>query len=251
MTRHFSIGHRLPRLVAVPLFGDRDRFGRITRPDDPDWRAWVDLRRRFYHDTQRTGVGKIVNDAGYRVLRRVDASGARILEIGPGSLPHLPYLRGRPASYAVVDINPDMAALAADRLAALGIPTETYREMPSGIAPFDTIVSFYSLEHLHPLDAHLDQMKRLLKPGGVIVGAIPTEGGLAWGLGRLLTSRRYIKRHSTANPDKILCWEHPNFAEAVLDGLDRHFRRVHLDCWPLVAPLLDINLVARFVYARP
>jgi SAM-dependent methyltransferase len=109
------------------------------------------------------------------------------------------------------------------------------------------IISFYSLEHLYPLDEYADEFKRILRPGGQLVGGIPCEGGLAWGAGRFLTSRLYIHRNSGINPDKIYCWEHPNFAEDILQGLERHFELVRIRFWPLHFPLIDFNLICSFI----
>ena len=46
----------------------------------------------------------------------------------------------------------------------------------------DVVLAFYTLEHLFPLSAYLAEMFRVLKPGGLLVGAIPC--GLMWGTGR-------------------------------------------------------------------
>jgi SAM-dependent methyltransferase len=116
----------------------------------------------------------------------------------------------------------------------------------------DVVVSFYSLEHLYPLEPHVREIRRVLKPGGVLVGAVPAEGGLAWGAGRFLTSRRWLKRHSTIDPDKLICWEHPNFADQVVAELDRQLERRLVQTWPWPwPPLLDLNLIVRLVYAKP
>ena len=113
------------------------------------------------------------------------------------------------------------------------------------------MVSFYSLEHLYPLEPYVAGILRVLKPGGVLIGAIPAEGGLGWGLGRYLTSRRWFKKHTTINPDKLICWEHPNFADHVLTTLDRNMVQQHLGFWPLAVPSIDMNLVIKFIYAKP
>lgn len=248
---HWTLGHRLPGPIATRLFGDRKAFGLVIRPDDEDWLAWQRIYLTFYADTQKSGVGRIVNDAGYRILRRVDLADRRIFEAGPGSLPHLREWKGRPASYALLDNNPEMLARAASRLRGEGIDVACFdsgRSLGAINGTCDVAMAFYALEHLHPIDEYVGQILSVLKPGGLLVGAVPAEGGLAWGLGRFLTTRRYLKRHSTANPDKIVCWEHPNFAEGVLRALDRSFDRVRLEYWPLGVPAIDVNLVVKFIY---
>jgi len=106
------------------------------------------------------------------------------------------------------------------------------------------------MEHLHPLESYINEMKRVMKPGGVLAGAIPCEGGLAWGIGRYLTSRRYLKANSQIDPDKIICWEHRNFADSIMNQLTRSFKRVCVNYWPLSVPLIDTNLIISFIYMK-
>ena len=58
----------------------------------------------------------------------------------------------------------------------------------------DIILSFYSLEHLYNLDKNLVNYKKILKQNGIIVGALPCEGGFLYGIGRFFTSRRFIHK---------------------------------------------------------
>lgn len=244
----------LPRALKTPLFGDRERWGRSPDETDPEWRDWLKNYFTFYAETQKSGVGKIVNDSGYRILGAVDFTGKRVLEIGPGILPHRRFWRGKPAHYTVADIKPEFLAASVDALRAEGIPSETILSSDAVAAlperSFDYVVSFYALEHIADLDRHVADIHRVLRPGGALVGAIPCEGGLAWGLGRALTSRRYALRNFEYDPDKIICWEHPNFARDILSRLDKRFTKRTLRLWPLAAPLIDINLTASFIYEQ-
>jgi len=83
-----------------------------------------------------------------------------------------------------------------------------------------------------------------------LIGAIPAEGGLAWGVGRLLTSRRWLKANTGIDPDKLICWEHPNFADHILQALDRHFIKKTNRFWPFRLPFIDLNLVVQFIYSN-
>jgi SAM-dependent methyltransferase len=249
------LGRRLPDRVSRVLFGDRRRYGRQTVYTDADWQAWLGCYDAFYHDTQKSGLGKRVNDAGYLRLRSVDLSGRRVLEVGPGDLPHAGFWRGTPASYVVADIKETFLARSQAVLAERGVPSTTLLvsgpELALPDASIDVIIAFYCLEHMYPVGRYLDEWMRVLRPGGVIVGGIPTEGGIAWGLGRALTSRRYLRRRFGIDLDKIICWEHPNFADEVLRSLDRRFRHRERVFWPTIVPTLDANLIVSFVYQRP
>lgn len=248
----------LPYFVRSRLFGDRERFGKTIDPKHPMWREWQTRSIEFYNANQRQGAGVTVNSAGHAVMRGVDIAGKSVLEIGPGALDHMQFWTGKPSHFTGVDINDEYLGLARERLRSANVPftaqlveASTSAALPFPDESFDVVLSFYSLEHIYPIEPYLRELRRLLRPGGIIAGAIPCEGGLAWGLGRFLTSRRWLRKNSTINPDLIICWEHPNFADEVLNKLSHVFDGGDVSFWPLRVPLIDVNLVAQFVLRRP
>ena len=256
--RYLTVGHRLPHIIGARLFGDRRRFGLVVQPEDPCWKEWQTVFSDLYYSSQKQSVGKIVNDAGYRVMERIDLAGKTMLEVGPGDISHIEHWSGRPARYVIADVREAMLEASGHRLAERRVRYEsTLLErsddgtLPYDAESFDIIVSFYALEHLYPFDHHLGGMLRVLKPGGLLVGAIPAEGGLSWGLGRFLTTRRWLKTRTTIDPDKLICWEHPNFADHILTSLDAVMHQRYLGFWPLGIPSVDLNLIIKFVYAKP
>ena len=246
----------LPRAARSVLWGDREQWGLAVKEEDPCWIEWQRTYGEFYAANQRQGVGGSVNDAGYRVMQNVDLTGKTVLEIGAGDIRHLKYLKGKPKEYIIADVSEEMMGFAADKLTEKGIPYESVfvarnQALPIESSSIDVVVSFYSLEHLHPLADYLEDMHRVLKPGGLLIGAVPSEGGLAWGLGRMLTTRRWFKRNTNIDPDKIICWEHPNYADQLFAEMDRLFVRKNVQFWPLGVPLMDINLVLSFQFIKP
>jgi SAM-dependent methyltransferase len=255
--RAVRLAKYLPRPVRVALFGDRERHGPVADEADADWRHWREIDLAFYDANQRQSVGSLVNSSGYRIMAGLPLDGRTILEIGPGSLDHMAQWSGRPAKFICVDINEGFMARAVEKLEAAGIPTETHitRAVDGGLLPLadgsvDLILSFYSLEHLHPLQSHIAEFLRVLKPGGLLVGAIPCEGGLGWGLGRYLTTRRWLLANGIKDPGKIISWEHPNFADTILSGIETGFDWRVRRFWPLRIPVIDANLVASFIAER-
>ena len=251
MNKYWTLGYHLPGFLAMPLFGDRELFGYVPSPDDKDWQAWQALRQSFYEDTQQQGAGKTVNVAGYKVMQKIDMTGKHVLEIGPGSLPHIRFWNGRPKKYTLVDyqqnvLDRSISILEAEKIDVDSCLINSHR-LPISSNQVDIVISFYSLEHLYPLESYIGELKRVLRPGGILIGAIPAEGGLAWGAGRFLTSRRYIKRRSHINPDKIISWMHPNFADTILNHLNREFDLTYNKFWPFRIPFVDLNLVISFI----
>lgn len=240
------------------IWGDRKRFG--VRPDvnDPDWKVWLEKGfTDFYQSTQQKGIGNWVCKLAYPAVSRVDFNGNTVLEIGPGQIRHLDYMRSEPRKYVICDVEEKCLMMSKRKLDEAGILNETILldtgsglPLPFPNESFDIILSFNTLEHLYPLDDYLSEMNRILRRGGQIVGGIPCEGGLAWGLGRFLTTRRYVHKNYSINYDKIICWEHPNFADFIIERLDTHFERERLKLHPFSWLPMDFNLVTSFIYGR-
>ena len=99
------------------------------------------------------------------------------------------------------------------------------------------------------------QVASLIDDGATLqlgIGAIPAEGGLGWGVGRFLTSRRWFRKHTTINYDKIICWEHPNFADRIITELNQQFECLEINYWPFGNnPVLrNFNLICSFKYKK-
>jgi SAM-dependent methyltransferase len=246
----------LPYFLQRELFGDRRRWGNTPRPDDPDWQRWQAVLPDIYRDTQRQGPGLTINDAGYTILRHVDVDGKRVAEIGPGGAFHLDQFRGRPSAYNLVDVDERFLATAKAKALARGLPVATFlsaardTRLPFDDHSHDVVVSFYSLEHLAPLPHWLSEIRRILKPGGLLVGGIPAEGGLMWGMGRWFTSRRVMQQRYGVDVRKVICWEHVNFCDDILTAL-QELGTVYVERWPVRWAPLDLTVIVKFIVQMP
>lgn len=244
----------LPKWYTDALFGDREKWGKVPDQNDPSWIEWTERQAEIYRTIQKAGIGKRVNDAGYRVLSTVSLSEKTVLEIGPGELTHINQWVGTPGHYILVDQSQEFLASAKATLVSKHISVETHLVKRHGPAlngilenSVDIVLTFANLEHLHPLDDHLNEICRVLKPGGILVGSIPTEGGLAWGIGRYLTSFRWFKQNTNIDLKRLICWEHPNFADEILALVSRGFDFDRRTYWPSKLPSIDTNLIISFV----
>ena len=264
----FTVAKYLPECLRRPLWGKRE-YSILPPPlDDPDWRAWENRMQYLYVATQQKGIGRWVNEAGYRIVKllsghyltgemRGGASQAAGLEIGPGVISHLPFWTCRPGRLDLADVRSEFLSASGDILARSSLAGSLIQldraagpALPLPEAAYDFVLTFYSLEHLHFLGTCLEEYKRVLKPGGFLAGAIPAEGGLAWGLGRFLTTRRLVVKRLGLDYDKIIAMEHCNTAAEVIDALDKVFIRRHLSWWPCRLPVLDLNLIIKFIYEK-
>lgn len=254
-----SIRKFVPYQAYKRIWGNRKKFGLQPDKSDPDWKVWLEKAfTDFYQNTQQHGIGNIVCNMVYSVIDCIDFTGKQILEVGPGIIRHLRYIKNKPAKYTICDVNEDVLCMSEKQLSDAEISCETVLlsreskgELPFADESFDIVISFNSLEHLHPLDNYLVAINRILKRvGGQLVGGIPCEGGLAWGIGRYLTTRRYVHKNYGINYDKIICWQHPNFADFIIERLDVHFERQYLKLHPMPWFPIDFNLVASFIYEK-
>jgi SAM-dependent methyltransferase len=144
----------------------------------------------------------------------------------------------------VVGVDLDQASLKTHRERypdALAVRGDCYR-MPFRDGVFERVINLYNLEHLVHLDFALEEASRVLKNDGELFISVPTEGGLAWTLGRRLTTARqfttdgldYIRANSI---------DHCNCIWQIEKTLARHFRSVERRVFPLGLPLYHLNLI--------
>ena len=108
---------------------------------------------------------------------------------------------------------------------------------------YDYVIAFYSLEHLDNLEETVKLIYNILNKKGKLIIAIPNEGALSWGLGRYLFSRKFIIKEFKINYDKVICWEHPNFADKIEILTKRFFNLDDLKSYPSFLPFEDLKFI--------
>ncbi len=113
----------------------------------------------------------------------------RVLEIGMGAGHNLPYYRAEQVE-RIVGIDPCSAswALAQPRATSLGVPLEfiegSAESIPLPDEEFDTVLMTYSLCTIPDAQAALQEIRRVLKPGGRLVfcehGEAPDASVARW-----------------------------------------------------------------------
>ena len=163
----------VPYWMYKKFWGDRKKFGLQPDVHDSEWKIWQDKAfSDFYQKTQQSGIGDRVSRMAYPVIGLIDFEGKRVLEVGPGIIRHLQYVKNKPVKYEICDINEDVLSISEKQLKAASIPCETIllaresgSELPFADESFDVVIFFNSLEHLYPLNSYLVEIKRILKRG--------------------------------------------------------------------------------------
>jgi ubiquinone/menaquinone biosynthesis C-methylase UbiE len=151
----------------------KDYYRDIERYD------WVDVAdhfkglESFFHRNRRRAVRKLVRRYGREP----------ILDAGCGTGLNL---AGLPPGSTGIDLNPRNIALVQARLPQHVAVLGDIEDMPFTDASFSTVVCTEVLEHVPHPDQALREIRRVLRPGGALIGSVPARS-IIWRL-RFLSS---------------------------------------------------------------
>lgn len=221
-----------------------------SHSEDEMWLAWQKAAPKFYEKTyyQDKSLVAHINIAGHHLMERMlgkDAYYPSVLEVGTGTGYHLPFVKHRYDHYLMTDLSSDLLAIAQEKHGSrrgLGYEIQDATNLDYEDASFDRLISVYNLEHLPSPHMVLKEWRRVLKPRGILTIAIPLDGGLAWRIGRYLSTR-----HRFANEgldlDYIIAREHINPSYNLISLINHYFYNRREYWYPLKLPIVDINLL--------
>ena len=187
-----------------------------------------DLADRYeQHHRERRAEGEFVFvPERIPLFQAAIGSGKRVLDLGcrSGALTrHL--LEGN----EVVGLDVDRAALAkAEALGIEPVQADVEEPLPFDDGSFDAVVAGELLEHLQFPDALVSEIRRVLRPGGVIVGSVPNAFRLQSRL-RFLRGRApeddptHLHMFSARDVRELLA----DFADVQLEFVGGRYRRLH------------------------
>jgi SAM-dependent methyltransferase len=197
---------------------------------------------RYYHERLPDDHGRIVRFNHEYAAR--SAGPGRTLDIGAGLGDHLRYEDLASQEYHAVELREDMAqAIRRDFPSVVTVVADCQQRLPYEDATFDRAVAIHVLEHLPNLPAALSEIRRLLRPGGVLSVVIPCEGGLGYSLGRRVTTQRAFERRYKTSYKWHIESDHVNQAREILGELRRSFAFTDSTYYPARVPLIDLNLL--------
>ena len=173
--------------------------------------------------------------------RRSASSERRTLEIGAGTGAHVHF---EPVGdYVALEASGQLAAQIPRRDHLSVVIADCEQRLPWDDDSFDRVLAIHVLEHLYNLPAALEEIARVLRPGGIFSVVIPCEGGRLYSLGRRFTTKRIFEKRYKTPYEWMIRQEHCNTAREVLDELGRHFHVRTRRFFPLRVPTVDLNLV--------
>jgi SAM-dependent methyltransferase len=168
----------------------------------------------------------------------------RTLEIGAGVGAHLGYEDLDRQEYYAVELREQLAEEIRSRYPqVVALTADCQERLPFEDAFFDRVLTIHVLEHLPNLPPALDEIARVLAPGGRFVAVIPCEGGLAYALARRVSAQRVFEREFGMPYEWLIRSEHLNVPWEILEELRKRFRIVQSRYFPLRVPSVTLNLV--------
>lgn len=194
------------------------------QPTSQDIAIWQQAQADLM-DMQYTGLSGYFQIAGHHQIEQWTAPFREgiVLEIGCGNGHHLVHRRGEYGHYIGLDVAENLLRIMDERLPAFPKLAGSAYELPFPDASIDCVFSVYVFEHLRELARCLQEVRRVLKSNGELLIGLPTEGGLAWDLGRRLTSKPYMERKYGIDYMAIVHWEHWNTHDEVVAMVKEQF----------------------------
>ena len=169
-----------------------------------------------------------------------------ILELGAGSLNHLPW-EGGYASYDVVE--PFQKLL--DTSSNLGLVRHTYAQLSEvpDESQYDRIISVAVLEHLLDLPTEIARSGLYLRENGRFCAGVPSEGSWLWKMAWKYGTGVGFTWRTGLDYEKLMRHEHVNTVDEIEECLRYFFDDVTKERFPL--PAKSFSLYSFFIADRP
>jgi SAM-dependent methyltransferase len=206
---------------------------------------------KHFHEIYSDRYGAVAR-FNHRYPLRSASDGIRTLEVGAGLGEHLEFEDASKQDYVALELRDEMAdVLRQKHPEAEAVVGDVEQTLPFEDGSFDRVVAIHVLEHLRNLPAALDEVGRVLCPGGRLAVVIPCEGGFGYALGRRFTSQRIFEKRYGTGYDWYIKTEHFNVPVEIIGELDKRFQRQHRSWWPLKVPSVHLNLCIGLTYVAP
>ncbi|MEO5969571.1 MAG: class I SAM-dependent methyltransferase [Bdellovibrionia bacterium] len=170
--------------------------------------------------------------------------GCKTLEIGAGLGEHLRYENLEIQDYYCLEYREEFCKEIRKIYPAEKVYCgDIEKKQPWPDASFDRLIAIHILEHLRNLPAALVEIKRLLKPDGVLDIVIPCEGTLAYSVARKISAERLFRNHFKMDYTPIVRNEHVSQYHELRMWILKFFRVEKSVMFPFRIPVAAINLV--------
>ncbi|HVF48322.1 MAG TPA: class I SAM-dependent methyltransferase [Pyrinomonadaceae bacterium] len=174
-------------------------------------------------DSKAAGAAQFLEGWMHRKVAHDARAGRSTLEIGAGTLNHLPY---EPDSRPYDVIEPfEMLYKSSPNVALVRNFYDDIEAIPEG-ARYDRIISIAAFEHICDLPRVVARCGLLLSDGGRLNIGIPSEGTILWRLGYQLTTGLEFRRKYNLDYSVMMRHEHVNTAREIEYVVEHFFASI-------------------------
>lgn len=170
-----------------------------------------------------------------------------ILEIGAGTLNHVPY-EGDWTRYDVVEPFRELFEDSPQRQRVTFIYSDICDVPPEN--RYDRVLSVAALEHLVDLPEVIARSALLLASGGIFQAGIPSEGSFLWGAAWRCTTGLLFRLRTGLDYKRLMRYEHVNNADEILAILGCFFSSVSVRRFPVSYHHLSVYTYAQAAEPR-
>ena len=184
-----------------------------------------------------------------KVLQNLNNS-SLILEIGAGTSPQINYLKHDYKKYIFLENSIYAIKFLKKKFKSNSKVDFKYydgKKLPFQKESIDRIIISHVLEHIPNPEAYLEKMFYILKKGGILSIALPSDPGLLWRLGRFFLRLTKVKNKlglSLDEYDYMIANEHVNSIFNLVSIVKYKYKKNILEesYLPFHIKLLDLNL---------
>ena len=196
------------------------------------------------------GLEGFVMDRGHKLMEKYHCSNKVILEIGPGSQPHIKWMNQKDIEkYIVLDTKEQLKKIKAnkdfkDKL--VKIPIQNKQMLLKYKGKIDRVIANHVMEHINDPESFLLDMTAMLKKDGVFSIGLPADPGLLWRFGQLISMKKAMKVYGYKSKEaKDLMWsrEHVNAIQRLIAIIKYYFSDIKCSWFPAIIPFINLNLL--------
>ena len=167
----------------------------------------------------------------------------KTLELGAGIGGHIPFEDLSRQEYHGIELRQNMAEEIRRRYPAVHTAVgDCQQRIPYDDAAFDRVIVIHVLEHLPDLPAALDEVKRVMRPGGIFSVVLPCDPGLAYEIARKISAERIFRKRYRLPYRWLIRREHINSPSELISQLRERFDEFDREYFPLHVPVTNLNL---------
>jgi len=229
--------------VIVPKY-PRFRWPKLVPPLDAEQKRISDDFMRHWHEVLPKKYGAIER-FNHRYPLRILPPLPRFktLELGAGIGGHLEFEDLARQDYYCIELRQNMADEIERRYPSVHtIVGDCQQHIDFAEECFDRVIIIHVLEHLPLLPSALDEVRRVLKPGGLFSVVLPCDPGLAYEFARKISAERIFRKRYRIPYGWLIRREHINSPQEILFLLKERFSVLDETYFPLTIPSIHCNL---------